>query len=599
MSGLGGSDDFGPGNTSLNPPPPTQMRFSRKNTLSRRNSSHENTFAFSSDTEGAEPGERVISRVGSRSGHSALVRSSSSGYLDEDVLQLTPAHVINRSPETIDSLLAHAGGFGKFQIRLLWLCSTCFFAAGVNMLMPAVLIPRLEELFGVSELQADLISSVFFLGYCLGLPFWAAIADTRGRRRAVLIAFLVMTVPGIAMFANASNFTFLLICRAISGFGTCGVFNGTLVLALEFMDSSKRALCKGVFSCCWSLSLLFTSLITYQLRRQPWGFLVLLQFPSILSLMLVRTILPESPRYFTVAGNLRLAIGQVIVIAEINGVALPFDVMDALNYPHAYVTTNSSAQVADGDEPSMGRPSGSTRSIASSGGGFTAGNTDSLSKEERVHPEPGTFSMWHAFSSLFSRALWLSTITVCLSQFVGTGSYYAIAFATHLMPGASVYLAAVLGALVEVPTHITMVLFANTFGRRTTLIGYFCVIALCGVIMSFVSLSQSLERAFTLIARMAALGASTLTYVYAAELVPSTSRNFGVALASLCGHAGPILAPFLMNSGFGLIVIAVLSAISVASLLFVRETRGYTLADVPETPEQPRSQEEEDLGERA
>lgn len=58
---------------------------------------------------------------------------------------------------------------------------------------------------------------VFLIGMILSAFFWGCICDTYGRRKIVIIGYLINTLCYI-ISASAQNFTMLLIAKFFSGF---------------------------------------------------------------------------------------------------------------------------------------------------------------------------------------------------------------------------------------------------------------------------------------------------------------------------------------------------------------------------------------------
>jgi MFS family permease len=70
--------------------------------------------------------------------------------------------------------------------------------------------------------QVAFLTTVVFIGWSLGAPFWGWFADKYGRRWAVIISFFVIGVAG-AVSAFSVNYIMLLIFRGLVGFGIGGI----------------------------------------------------------------------------------------------------------------------------------------------------------------------------------------------------------------------------------------------------------------------------------------------------------------------------------------------------------------------------------------
>jgi len=478
---------------------------------------------------------------------------------------------------TVEQVLERCGGFGRLQWQLLWVNGLLFLALGVNMLFPTILKAHVMEVFEVSQIKADLTVSVFFFGYTIAMPVWGALNDSRGRRPICIVGCAIMAVSSSAMFLCRQYELFLLF-RAIAGVGTSAAFNAALVLMFELSDSVHRPRCKAWVSVCWSSSHAFLALSDYLVRNTLWRFLGLTQLISFFALFLLARTLPESPRFYLVGGRPKRAVLQIVDIARINRVAPPFDPGAALAEPHRFLKLTGNTHRSDpnrsGEDTELSEPQELPVDR-------TLSAEDSGRHGARAHSTAG--SALGAMRQLLSQEVLRATICIGIAHFVATTSYYAIAFSTEIGGGvANPYVRQALSAAVEIPMHITMPFLANQLGRRATLTLFFVVVSVTGFVIEFAKLSGALTESFALISRMAALGSSGLMYVFAAESFPTSCRNTGVNWGSLCGHAGAVVAPVLMDAvPRGLAFIAVACALACVSLLMLPETEGEELCDAP------------------
>ena len=123
--------------------------------------------------------------------------------------------------------------------HLLWLLSI---AAGLIFLqgyMIAPLIPRLSEIFQVSEQEIGLIVPVYMLAYALAALFYGLLSDRFGRwpvMRASLFIFVVFT----ALTATAQSATQMIVWRLLTGLGASGVIPLTFALIGDLFPFDQR-----------------------------------------------------------------------------------------------------------------------------------------------------------------------------------------------------------------------------------------------------------------------------------------------------------------------------------------------------------------------
>jgi MFS family permease len=93
---------------------------------------------------------------------------------------------------------------------------------GVAMIVP--LLPFYAETYGASATMVGVVISAFSVAQLLVAPLWGRVSDRHGRR-PVIIAGLVVTACGYALFSLAPTLTVLLLARLVQGLGggTIGV----------------------------------------------------------------------------------------------------------------------------------------------------------------------------------------------------------------------------------------------------------------------------------------------------------------------------------------------------------------------------------------
>lgn len=108
----------------------------------------------------------------------------------------------------VDACLELAGGWGAYQNRLLCVMAPAVAISSAHCMAPIFLVPRIEQSWHLASRQLGFLSSVFFVGYFVGVFLWASVSDAHGRRPATLMAFALGNICGIASFL-APGFTTL------------------------------------------------------------------------------------------------------------------------------------------------------------------------------------------------------------------------------------------------------------------------------------------------------------------------------------------------------------------------------------------------------
>jgi MFS transporter, ACDE family, multidrug resistance protein len=114
---------------------------------------------------------------------------------------------------------------------------------GVNFIQPA--LPAMTEPFGISDSALALVMTVFTAPAIVLSPIFGVIADMYGRRLLLAGGLILFGISGAAM-ALATNFTWLLVFRAIQGIGFSAVIPLTIVLIGDLLDGDEEIAGQGL-----------------------------------------------------------------------------------------------------------------------------------------------------------------------------------------------------------------------------------------------------------------------------------------------------------------------------------------------------------------
>ena len=110
----------------------------------------------------------------------------------------------------------------SFPLRIVALCMTSV-ATAVNYTNYGPLIPVLRTDLHINNGQAGLMSTLLFLGLAVAYIPAGALSDRYGSR-PVLIGSSILIATGGILLPLIPNFTWILVCRAITGIGAGGTF---------------------------------------------------------------------------------------------------------------------------------------------------------------------------------------------------------------------------------------------------------------------------------------------------------------------------------------------------------------------------------------
>ena len=97
------------------------------------------------------------------------------------------------------------------------------FCAFTTLFAPQPMLPMLARLFNVTPGQASLLVTVSTLAVAIAAPFAGVVADRFGRKRVIVPAAFLLSVPTL-LAATASTFGQLLFWRFLQGVFTPGIF---------------------------------------------------------------------------------------------------------------------------------------------------------------------------------------------------------------------------------------------------------------------------------------------------------------------------------------------------------------------------------------
>ncbi|WP_458206747.1 MFS transporter [Haladaptatus sp. NG-SE-30] len=117
------------------------------------------------------------------------------------------------------------------------LASTALAPLGVPLVSPA--LPVIRNTFGITDAQASLLISVYFLTGIVLSPFIGILADRLGRRHVLIPSLFVFSLGGGAL-ALSPDFTTLLVIRLVQGTAAAGIFITTVTLIGDVFDGVQR-----------------------------------------------------------------------------------------------------------------------------------------------------------------------------------------------------------------------------------------------------------------------------------------------------------------------------------------------------------------------
>lgn len=212
---------------------------------------------------------------------------------------------------------------GFYQYRLLVLCGLAFMTDSLEVNLLSFLSVCAGKEWDLTSEQEASITGIVFAGIICGSGFWGVLSDRYGRKRAFILATVIITIGGV-LTGFAPSFPLLLFFRAIVGFGIGGA-NVPFDLLAELLPASQRGSFLVYIEFFWTFgSILVAGLAWACLSQNGWRTLALLTvIPVAITSFFSVVYLPESPRWLMEVGRNEDAKKILLETARVNGVTLP------------------------------------------------------------------------------------------------------------------------------------------------------------------------------------------------------------------------------------------------------------------------------------
>jgi putative MFS transporter len=418
---------------------------------------------------------------------------------------------------------------------------------GMDGAVVAFLLPRIQELWGLSNASLGLVGSAAPFGFFFGAILSGWLGDRFGRKKVMLWALAFYCLMSVVA-AMAPNFEVFLVARIFAGLGAGAESVIIAPFLSEFIPPKRRGWFIGTLAGFFSFGFVGAALIgrfIVPMSEDGWRWAQVVTAIPILLLLWWRRSLPESPRFLISRGR----------IAE-------------------------ATEVVERFEQSVVQATGKQLTP------LTSGNEEITKHEQKI-------SIWNALKFMWSRAMRRRTAVIWLIWFVITFSYYGFfSWIPTLLVGRGITVTksfeySIIIYLAQIPGYFSAAWLNDRIDRKNTIALY-----LAGSALSAFWLSQSNDSGMILVAAATLSfflnGTYAGVYAYTPELFPTWMRATGVGLASAVGRIGSILAPsiigiFSVALGFGGVFVMTTVVLTIGVLgvvIFGASTAGKSLEDI-------------------
>jgi putative MFS transporter len=423
-------------------------------------------------------------------------------------------------------------GFGRFQKKLLVICGLGWAADAMEILLISFAIPAISQEWKLSSTETGLLGTAIFLGMLAGAWVWGRLSDLVGRKISFIATVLIAALFGL-LSALAPSFTWLVILRALTGFGVGGMLPVDYAIFAEYLPARRRGRYLVLLESFWALgSLLAAGLAWAVVPTLGWRWLLAIPAISAAIVLFIRLYIPESPRYLLARDRAEQS-GQILQqVARENG-------RDLSGFQLRPLAAVKPASAADIWKPGLRRT---------------------------------------------TQLLWITWFFISLGYY-GVFTWLPNFLKAQGLETLPVYQNSFILAMAQIPGYFSAAFLVERWGRRRTLWVYLAASGVFTFLFAAVS-TLPLMLATGIWMSFFTLGAWGALYAYTPEAYPTTLRGTGMGAASgmtrIAGAIAPSLGGILLNTSLviPLVVFAVAYFIASAATYFLPgETSQKPLVD--------------------
>ncbi|XP_018362951.1 PREDICTED: organic cation transporter protein-like isoform X2 [Trachymyrmex cornetzi] len=344
--------------------------------------------------------------------------------------------------------------------------------------------------------KLTLVGTIQHTGQFVGLMFSGYISDRYGRRTILMVATSLSGISGLIQSFSVNYWMFLTF-EFVNATIVAGIYSAGFILGMETMGVKNRVFGSVIISSTFAVGEVLLGLIASLLKS--WRMLLRIVYGPALLAVFVPLVIPESVRWLMSKKKYEKVDKIYYKMARMNGLQVTNEAINMFREQNV-AETKSELVILDKRKPIV----------------------------QVLH------------SSVILTRLLVCSFCWITNTFVYYGlSLNSVAF------GGDKYLNFVLVAVVEIPAFCIGCVLNNHIGRKSTLSGAFMLSGLFCLASQFVPAGTWNHGPLFLymIGKLCIAMAFSTTYIFTAELFPTTLRNSLLGFCSMIGRIGSILAP--------------------------------------------------------
>lgn len=156
-------------------------------------------------------------------------------------------------------------------------------ALDISIVGPA--IPSIEKFLNISSQYSSWIFSIYVLFNLVGISLFAKLSDKYGRRKIYILSILIFAL-GSLLVAITNSYDYLLLGRAIQGFGASGIFPVASAVIGDMYPKEKRGQLLGLLGAVFGIAFMIGPLMAgVILNYFSWNALFLINLPISIGLI--------------------------------------------------------------------------------------------------------------------------------------------------------------------------------------------------------------------------------------------------------------------------------------------------------------------------
>ncbi|MBX9668968.1 MAG: MFS transporter [Candidatus Obscuribacterales bacterium] len=448
----------------------------------------------------------------------------------------------------------------NYQRVIFAVIATAWFFDCLDVAMMTFVLSTIKVEFSLSTAQAGFLASMSFIGMFIGAALSGVLADRYGRVVVFRISIIIWGLSSLAC-AFAPDLNTLMAYRVLLGVGMAMELPVGQALICEFVPARVRGKYVALLEGMWPVGFITAGILAmFVVPNYGWRGAFIIEAVPALFVLVIRRIVPESPRWLHDSGQVERA-NQVIESIEKNVMKHLDNAPQSNNDPIAPAEANPQPTHIDEQKESENYKTGPTRKLSIS----------VLFQKEYGKRTAMLWILWFfALLGYYALTTWLGALLEAKGISFAKSTQYIV-----------------LISLAGIPGFFSAAWLVESWGRKPMMIVTLLASAICAFFYGTVD-NTTVMIVFGLLMQFFLFGMWSVLYAYTPEIYPTHARATGSGFASSVGRLGALLGPSLIGwilpfgGQFGVFTMAAaaLATAALAVYFLGEETKGKVLEEI-------------------